>query len=64
MHTDMLKMRIRQLEARLDLAIKQRDGFAANYHAVMRVPFQERNEIIEECNADIEKENGEPKDDK
>lgn len=45
------------LKAQLDLAVQQRDGFAANYHAVMRIPFSERNEIIGDCNYDIEKLN-------
>lgn len=48
-------VQIRQLRAQLDLAIKQRDGFMDNYHAVLKVPFQERRETIEECNTELEK---------
>lgn len=46
---------VRKLRVKLEIAIQQRDGFARNYHDVTRVPFQERHEIIEDCNAEIER---------
>lgn len=52
--------RIRILQARLEVAIRQRDGFAENYHAVTKTPYQERREILEDCNAEIERA-GSPK---
>jgi hypothetical protein len=49
-----LEARIRFLQARFELAIKQRDHFAEKYHAVTKTPFQERNEIIRDCDEEIE----------
>lgn len=48
-----LNERIRMLSAKLEVAIKQRDGFAKNYHEVCKVPYQERREIMEECDGEI-----------
>lgn len=45
--------RIKILQARLDLAVQQRDRFASNYHEVTRIPHQERREIMEDCDDEI-----------
>lgn len=50
-----LNERIRILQAKLEVALRQRDGFAENYHAVTKTPFQERREILEDCDAEIER---------
>ena len=55
-----LNERIRILQARLDKAVEQRDRFAKNYHEVTRVPHQERHEIINECDSEIDRA-GRPK---
>lgn len=47
--------RIKILQLKLDKAIEQRDRFAKNYHEVARIPWQERREIIEDCDSDIER---------
>lgn len=52
--------RIRMLQSKLEVVIRQRDGFAENYHAVTKTPWQERREILEDCNAEIERA-GSPK---
>lgn len=52
----------RILQAKLNLAVQQRNGFITNYHTVMRMPFKERSEIIDDCNQDLEKlDHGNPK---
>ncbi len=55
---EVLLKRIAVLKVKLDRVIEQRDGFMANYHAVMRIPFSERHEILTDCNEDLEKLNG------
>jgi hypothetical protein len=50
-----LNERIRMLHAKLEVALRQRDGFAENLHAVTKIPYQERREILEDCNAEIER---------
>lgn len=50
-----LNERIRILQAKLEVALRQRDGFAENYHAITKIPFQERREILEDCDAEIER---------
>lgn len=50
-----LNERIRMLQSKLEVALRQRDGFAENYHAVTKTPFQERREILEDCDAEIER---------
>lgn len=55
---DVLLRRIKVLQAKLERAVEQRDGFMKNYHACMRVPFSERNEILTDCNEDLEKLSG------
>lgn len=50
-----LNERIRILNAKLELTTKQRDGFANNYHEVCKIPYQERREIMEECDEQIER---------
>ena len=49
-----LNERIRILQARLTKATEQRDRFAKNYHEVTKVPHQERYEIINDCDFEIE----------
>lgn len=49
-----LEQRIKILNARLEKAIEQRNRFAKNYHEVSRVPHQERREIIEDCDLELE----------
>ena len=46
--------RIRILKAQLEIALRQRDVFAENYHSLVRTPHQERHEIIEDCNLELE----------
>lgn len=55
---EILLKRVELLKKKLDLAVQQRDGFMTNYHAIMRVPFSERYEIVEDCNRDLDKLNG------
>lgn len=52
--------RIRMLQEKFSIAVRQRDGFAENYHAVTKTPFQERREILQDCDAEIERA-GSPK---
>jgi hypothetical protein len=49
-----LNEKVKILKAQLEIALKQRDGFAKNYHSVCKIPFQERREILSECDAEIE----------
>lgn len=51
---DELKERVKILQAQLELAIQQRNGFAKNYHEVCKIPFQERYEVIQDCDQEIE----------
>lgn len=46
--------RIKILNEKLGIAIRQRDGFAEKFHAVTRKPYQERREDIDDCDAEIE----------
>lgn len=46
--------RIKILNARLAKAVEQRDRFAKNYHEVSRVPYQERREILKDCDLELE----------
>lgn len=48
-----LNERIRILNSKLEKAIEQRDGFAKNYHEVSKVPYQERHEIMRDCDEEI-----------
>lgn len=47
--------RIRVLQAKFDVVLEQRNGFARNYHEVCKIPFQERREILEDCDTEIER---------
>lgn len=49
-----LKDRVSELNAKLSLAVEQRNSFAKNFHEVSRVPHQERREIIEDCDRELE----------
>lgn len=53
--------RIRLLQARLEVAVRQRDNFAQKFHEVTKTPYQERREDIVDCDAEIDRA-GEPKD--
>jgi hypothetical protein len=46
--------RIQLLRSRLKLAIEQRNGFAEKFFFTNKTPYQERREIIEDCDRDIE----------
>lgn len=48
------KERIKILQAKFDKSLEQRDHFAGRYHEVARIPHQERREIIEDCDREIE----------
>ncbi len=54
-----LNERIRILNAKLDKALEQRERFADLYHGLVRIPYQERNEIMRDCDSEI-RSAGEP----
>lgn len=54
---EVLLARIRILNAKLDLAIRQRDVFMNGYHAVSKIPHTERKEILNDCDNELEKLN-------
>lgn len=51
---DALKREKRILEAKLRLVIEQRNGFMENYHAVVKLPFAERGEVLNDCNEQLD----------
>lgn len=60
MEEALMEARVKLLKAKLDLAIEQRDRFITNCHRLLRMPNKEREEDIEDCNADLEKLNDLP----
>lgn len=51
---DALKKENRILRAKLDRAVQQRNGFMDNYHAIAKIPFSERAEVIADCDHDLD----------
>lgn len=54
---EVLLKRIKVLNAKLDLAIKQRNNFMESYHHIMRVPFAERADVMQSRDEDLDKLN-------
>lgn len=52
-----LKKENRILRAKFDLAVKQRDATLQHLNQVSKIPFKERQELLDDYNADLEKLN-------
>lgn len=50
-----LEARIKLLQDRLKIALEQRDTFVQKYFKLAKVPYAERQEIIEEYNRELER---------